>query len=154
MEGDRGSSLNLQIQTGTSVTLHFSLALENGHIVDSNFEGNPATFSVGDGNLLPGFESSLLGLEVGDEREFIISPENAFGQHNAQNVQAVDRGNFDESELEIGSILSFQNGDGELPGVIIELEENQVMVDFNHPLSGKNIVFQVKIVEINPERVH
>ena len=146
--------MNLQIQTGTSVTLHFSLALENGHIVDSNFEGNPATFSVGDGNLLPGFESSLLGLEVGDEREFIIYPENAFGQHNAQNVQAVDRGNFDESELEIGSILSFQNGDGELPGVIIALEENQVMVDFNHPLSGKNIVFQVKIVEINPERLH
>ena len=146
--------MNLQIQTGTSVTLHFSLALENGHIVDSNFKGNPATFSVGDGNLLPGFESSLLGLEVGDEREFIISPENAFGQHNAQNVQAVDRGNFDESELEIGSILSFQNGDGELPGVIIALEEKQVMVDFNHPLSGKNIVFQVKIVEINPERLH
>ena len=146
--------MNLQIQTGTSVTLHFSLALENGHTVDSNFEGNPATFSVGDGNLLPGFESSLLGLEVGDEREFIISPENAFGQHNAQNVQAVDRGNFDESELEIGSILSFQNGDGELPGVIIALEENQMMVDFNHPLSGKNIVFTVKIVEINPERVH
>jgi FKBP-type peptidyl-prolyl cis-trans isomerase SlpA len=146
--------MNLQIQTGTSVTLHFSLALENGHIIDSNFEGNPATFSVGDGNLLPGFESSLLGLEVGDEREFIISPENAFGQHNAQNVQAVDRGNFDESELEIGSILSFQNGDGELPGVIIALEKNQVMVDFNHPLSGKNIVFQVKILEISPERLH
>jgi FKBP-type peptidyl-prolyl cis-trans isomerase SlpA len=146
--------MNLQIQTGTSVTLHFSLALENGHIIDSNCEGNPATFSVGDGNLLPGFESSLLGLEVGDEREFIISPENAFGQHNAQNVQAVDRGNFDESELEIGSILSFQNGDGELPGVIIALEENQVMVDFNHPLSGKNIVFQVKILEISPERLH
>ena len=146
--------MNLQIQTGTSVTLHFSLALENGHIVDSNFEGNPATFSVGDGNLLPGCESSLLGLEVGDEREFIIPPENAFGQHNTQNVQSVDRGNFDESDLEIGSILSFQNGDGELPGVIIALEENLVMVDFNHPLSGKNIVFQVKIVEINPERVH
>ena len=146
--------MNLQIQTGTSVTLHFSLALENGHIVDSNFEGNPATFSVGDGNLLPGFESSLLGLEVGDEREFIIPPENAFGQHNTQNVQSVDRGNFDESDLEIGSILSFQNGDGELPGVIIALEENLVMVDFNHPLSGKNIVCQVKIVEINPERVH
>ena len=146
--------MNLQIQAGTSVTLHFSLALENGHIVDSNFEGKPATFSVGDGNLLPGFESSLLGLEVGDEREFIIPPENAFGQHNTQNVQSVDRGNFDESDLEIGSILSFQNGDGELPGVIIALEENLVMVDFNHPLSGKNIVFQVKIVEINPERVH
>ena len=146
--------MNLQIQTGTSVTLHFSIALENGHIVDSNFEGNPATFSVGDGNLLPGFESSLLGLEVGDEREFIIPPENAFGQHNTQNVQSVDRGNFDESDLEIGSILSLQNGDGELPGVIIALEENLVMVDFNHPLSGKNIVFQVKIVEINPERLH
>lgn len=137
-----------------SVTLHFSLVLEDGHIIDSNFESEPATFSVGDGNLLPGFESTLMGLVNGDEREFTIPPEQAFGQHNPQNVQAVERGNFDQEELELGAMFSFQNGDGELPGVIVDVDENEVMIDFNHPLAGKNIIFQVKIIDIAPQNIH
>ena len=137
-----------------SVTLHFSLVLEDGHIIDSNFESEPATFSVGDGNLLPGFESTLIGLVNGDEREFTIPPEQAFGQHNPQNVQAVERGNFDQEELELGAMFSFQNGDGELPGVIADVDDNEVMIDFNHPLAGKNIIFQVKIIDIAPQNIH
>ncbi|MBT7947884.1 MAG: peptidylprolyl isomerase [Porticoccaceae bacterium] len=146
--------MKLQIETGMSVTLHFSLVLEDGHIIDSNFESEPATFSVGDGNLLPGFESTLMGLVNGDEREFTIPPEQAFGQHNPQNVQAVERGNFDQEELELGAMFSFQNGDGELPGVIVDVDENEVMIDFNHPLAGKNIIFQVKIIDIAPQNIH
>ena len=146
--------MKLQIETGMSVTLHFSLVLEDGHIIDSNFESEPATFSVGDGNLLPGFESTLMGLVNGDEREFTIPPEQAFGQHNPQNVQAVERGNFDQEELELGAMFSFQNGDGELPGVIVEVDDNEVMIDFNHPLAGKNIIFQVKIIDIAPQNIH
>jgi len=146
--------MKLQIETGMSVTLHFSLVLEDGHIIDSNFESEPATFSVGDGNLLPGFESTLMGLVNGDEREFTIPPEQAFGQHNSQNVQAVERGNFDQEELELGAMFSFQNGDGELPGVIVDVDENEVMIDFNHPLAGKNIIFQVKIIDIAPQNIH
>ena len=146
--------MKLQIETGMSVTLHFSLVLEDGHIFDSNFESEPATFSVGDGNLLPGFESTLIGLVNGDEREFTIPPEQAFGQHNPQNVQAVERGNFDQEELELGAMFSFQNGDGELPGVIVDVDDNEVMIDFNHPLAGKNIIFQVKIIDIAPQNIH
>ncbi|MBT5071553.1 MAG: peptidylprolyl isomerase [Porticoccaceae bacterium] len=146
--------MKLQIETGMSVTLHFSLVLEDGHIIDSNFESEPATFAVGDGNLLPGFESTLMGLVNGDEREFTIPPEQAFGQHNPQNVQAVERGNFDQEELELGAMFSFQNGDGELPGVIVDVDDNEVMIDFNHPLAGKNIIFQVKIIDIAPQNIH
>ena len=146
--------MKLQIESGMSVTLHFSLVLEDGHIIDSNFESEPATFSVGDGNLLPGFESTLIGLVNGDEREFTIPPEQAFGQHNPQNVQAVERGNFDQEELELGAMFSFQNGDGELPGVIVDVDDNEVMIDFNHPLAGKNIIFQVKIIDIAPQNIH
>jgi len=146
--------MKLQIETGMSVTLHFSLVLEDGHIIDSNFESEPATFSVGDGNLLPGFESTLMGLVNGDEREFTVPPEQAFGQHNPQNVQAVERGNFDQEELELGAMFSFQNGDGELPGVIVDVDDNEVMIDFNHPLAGKNIIFQVKIIDIAPKNIH
>jgi len=146
--------MKLEVELGTKVTLHFALVLEDGDIIDSNFESVPATFTVGDGNLLPGFESTLMGLVNGDEREFTISPEDAFGQHNPQNVQRVDRSNFDQQELEIGAMFSFQNGDGELPGVIVEFEDDEILIDFNHPLAGKNIIFQVKIMNIAPQSLH
>jgi len=146
--------MSIPIDTGTTVTLHFALLLEDGAVVDSNFEGKPATFSIGDGNLLPGFEETLLGLRADDEREFLIPPEKAFGQHNEQNVQAVSMDNFDQLEIEVGAMFSFQNGDGEMPGVIAEIADGEVMVDFNHPLAGKNIVFQVKIVSVMPESLH
>jgi len=146
--------MSIPIDTGTTVTLHFALLLEDGAVVDSNFEGKPATFSIGDGNLLPGFEETLFGLRPGDEDEFVIPPEKAFGQHNEQNVQAVSMDNFADLEIEIGVMFSFQNGDGELPGVITEIAGGEAMVDFNHPLAGKNIVFQVKIISVAPENVH
>jgi len=146
--------MKLEVELGTKVTLHFALVLEDGDVIDSNFETAPATFTVGDGNLLPGFESTLIGLENGDQREFTIPPEEAFGQHNPQNVQRVDRSNFDQQELEVGAMFSFQNGDGELPGVIIEFEDEEILVDFNHPLAGKNIIFQVKIMDITPQSLH
>jgi FKBP-type peptidyl-prolyl cis-trans isomerase SlpA len=146
--------MTLQIEMGTKVTLHFALMLEDGSVIDSNFEREPATFAVGDGNLLPGFESALIGLVDDDEKDFIITPENAFGKHNPQNVQLVERGNFDEKELEIGAMFSFQNGDGELPGVVVELQDEHIMIDFNHPLAGKSIVFKVKIITISPQSVH
>ena len=146
--------MKLEVELGTKVTLHFALVLEDGDVIDSNFETAPATFTVGDGNLLPGFESTLMGLENGDEREFTIPPEEAFGQHNPQNVQRVDRSNFDQQELEVGAMFSFQNGDGELPGVIIEFEDEEILVDFNHPLAGKNIIFQIKIMDITPQSLH
>ncbi len=146
--------MKLEVELGTKVTLHFALILEDGDVIDSNFETAPAIFTVGDGNLLPGFESTLIGLENGDEREFTIPPEEAFGQHNPQNVQRVDRSNFDQQELEVGAMFSFQNGDGELPGVIIEFEDEEILVDFNHPLAGKNIIFQVKIMDITPQSLH
>ena len=146
--------MKLEVELGTKVTLHFALVLEDGDVIDSNFETAPATFTVGDGNLLPGFESTLMGLENGDEREFTIPPEEAFGQHNPQNVQKVDRSNFDQQELEVGAMFSFQNGDGELPGVIIEFEDEEILVDFNHPLAGKNIIFQIKIMDITPQSLH
>ncbi|MDA8646255.1 FKBP-type peptidyl-prolyl cis-trans isomerase [Porticoccaceae bacterium] len=146
--------ISMQIEQGTKVKLHFSLALEDGSLIDSNFDKQPASFIIGDGNLLPGFESAILGLESGQKREFTIPPENAFGQHNPQNVQDVDRTNFAEDKLEIGAVFSFQNGDGELPGVIIGIEGEKVMIDFNHPLAGQSILFKVEILQISPESVH
>ncbi|AQQ68700.1 peptidylprolyl isomerase [Microbulbifer agarilyticus] len=131
------------------VTLHFALKLDDGSEIDSNFEGEPATFIVGDGNLLPGFESALLGLKAGDEAEIEVPPEAGFGQRNPSNIQKVKKGHFSpDMELEEGLVVSFDNGDGELPGVVRAIGEDDVEVDFNHPLAGQTVFFHVKILEV------
>jgi len=146
----------LTIGPDTQVELHFSLKLENGDIVDSNFESSPATFVVGDGNLLPGFERSLFGLVVGDKAELVILPENAFGRPNDNNIQVVDRTRFSkEFELSEGLVVTFADASGgEVPGVVRAFNEDQVTIDFNHPLSGKTILFQVQILNVAPATCH
>ncbi|WHI48806.1 peptidylprolyl isomerase [Microbulbifer sp. EKSA008] len=132
------------------VTLHFSLKLDDGTEVDSTFKGDPASFSVGDGSLLPGFEKALFGLKAGDEAEIEIPPEIGFGQRNPENLQKVRRDTFSpDMELERGLVVSFDNGSGELPGVISEIGEDDVTVDFNHPLAGQTLNFHVKIIAVD-----
>ena len=146
--------MSITVDTGTKVTLHFSLELEGGELIDSNFDAQPATFTMGDGNLLPGFEAVLKGLKAGDQQQFTISPEHAFGQRNPENIQTLAREHFEQHDLQLGAVFSFQNGDGELPGVVIDIDSEQVRVDFNHPLSGRTIIFRVNIIDISPESVH
>jgi FKBP-type peptidyl-prolyl cis-trans isomerase SlpA len=138
------------ISSSSRVTLHFALLLEDGSVVDSTFDRQPASLVMGDGNLLPGFEATLLGLVAGDEREFMVLPENAFGQPNPLNVQYFKRSDFGaDMQLEEGLIISFADAArAELPGVIKNVTATEVMVDFNHPLAGKTLRFNVKILEV------
>lgn len=130
------------------VTLHFELSLEDGQIIDSNFSQAPASFVFGDGNLLPTFEEVLLGMKVGDEGAFIMSPEKAFGVHNESNIQRMPRSQF-AMDLEEGMVVSFADmSKNELPGVIADIGEKEVVVDFNHPLAGRSLTFRAHIVAI------
>lgn len=138
-----------RIGQNTEVTLHFALHLENGDTVDSTFDKAPAVFKVGDGNLLPGFETALFGFKAGDERKLTIAPENAFGQPNPQNVQVMPRSQFDGMELSEGLLVIFNDAaNTELPGVVKAFDDNQVTIDFNHPLAGKILNFEVKILDV------
>ena len=141
---------------GTEITLHFSLELEDGSIIDSNFDGRPASFVFGDGSFLPGFEVLLEGLLPGEEQEFEVGPEQGFGQHNASNVQRIPRQQFDEDiVLEKGLMLSFADAaEAELPGIVVDFDEQDVVVDFNHPLSGRTITFKVHILDVVPTVTH
>lgn len=134
----------------SEVTLHFTVKLPGGEIVDSTAGKSPATFKVGDGSLLPGFEQSLFGLKAGDQRSFEIEPERGFGPGNPQNVQSVPRGQFNEMELEPGLLVIFQDAaGGEMPGVVKTVHDSTVDVDFNHPLAGKTITFDVEIISVH-----
>lgn len=146
----------LAVGLGTRITLHFSVQLENGDIVDSNFERDPATFTVGDGNLLPGFEKALFGMYEGEHKTLVIKPEDGFGQRNPNNIQEIPRSQFNpDLELTEGLMLSFADAQKtELPGVVQRFDDEVVVIDFNHPLAGRNILFEVAILKIEPVQVH
>ena len=146
----------MTIEPGTTVTLHFSLALSDDNVIDSNFEKKPATFTIGDGKLLPGFEEALFGLKAGDKQTVVIEPEKGFGQSNPNNVQEVKRDQFaTDMALEKGLVVSFADAaGGEMPGVISEFNEQTVFVDFNHPLAGRDITFSVHIIDVQPATTH
>jgi FKBP-type peptidyl-prolyl cis-trans isomerase SlpA len=142
------TSAGQRINSQSRVTLHFAVLLESGEEVDTTRRGRPATFEFGDGSLLPGFEEALLGMRAGDDAQMLLEPAQAFGEHRHENVQVLPRERFAGVTLEPGLIVSFSAPDGELPGVILRLFEQTVEVDFNHPLAGRRVIFDVSIVEV------
>lgn len=143
-----------RIGQNSTVTLHFALKFDSDDVIDSNFDKDPATFTVGDSSLLPGFESKLFGLKAGDKRTFTVQPEEGFGTPNEQNVQVMPRNQFDGMELDYGVLVIFKDAAGaEMPGVVKEYNDKQVTVDFNHPLAGKVITFDVEIIQVQNSTV-
>lgn len=138
-----------RIGPGKKVTLHFSVALANGEVVDSTRTKNaPAEFVVGDGSLLPGFEKALFGLKEGDRRSVFIDARHGFGDWNPDNQQVFTKVQFSGMKLEPGLVISFADKSGELPGVVKEVGAETVTVDFNHPLAGRDLVFEVDIIRV------
>lgn len=146
----------LTVGPGTRVTLYFSLSLEDGTEVDSNYGGNSACFDFGDGNLLPGFEEALTGMKEGETAVLDILPEDGFGPHNPSNIQSVKREEFpDNLVLREGVVVTFQDAaNNEMPGVIAKVDSDSVTVDFNHPLAGRVISFSVHILSVVPSVTH
>ena len=140
---------NVPIGPGTRVTLIFKLALSAGDVIDSTGDES-ATFEVGDGSLLPGFEAAMYGMKAGDSGELPIAAEQGFGMPNEENVHMMKRALFDVSqELVEGLVVSFADGEGgERPGVVKRLFDELVEVDFNHPLAGQDLLFSVQVKQV------
>lgn len=141
----------IRIEHGSKVELHFSVALENGVEID-NTRGReaPVSLVIGDGNLLEGFEKALFGLRAGDRRTVHLPPEEAFGNWNPENVQRFDTVKF-EQRPEIGQMIEFEDkAKASLFGVVRAVDDDVTEVDFNHPLAGKNISFEVEIFKVTP----
>ncbi|WP_414147476.1 FKBP-type peptidyl-prolyl cis-trans isomerase [Erwinia sp. BNK-24-b] len=141
------------VQRNSAVLVHFTLKLSDGSTAESTRDnGKPALFSLGDGSLSTELEDQLLGLRPGDKKAFSLGPDAAFGQTSPDLIQYFSRRDFNEAgEPEIGTIMLFSGMDGnEMPGVIREISGESVTVDFNHPLAGQTIHFDVEVLEIDP----
>ena len=139
------------IQPGSEVLMHFSIRLEDGTLAESSEGEPPLRFTLGDGTLVEGLELALLGLKPGDKQSLKIPPQHAYGFADPHNVHSMDRADFPQDmQLKPGVIIGFSLPDGEeVPGMIKEVSEGQVTVDFNHPLAGHEITFAVEILEVH-----
>ena len=137
------------VKPDSLVTLHYRIAMENGQPLISTFEGTPATLQLGAGELLPNLEQLLAGLEVGKHELFTLPPNQAFGPHNPELVERVKREHMPEEDIAPMTIMEFAAPDGSrYSGLVREISEESALVDFNHPLAGKTIRFEVEVIGV------
>jgi FKBP-type peptidyl-prolyl cis-trans isomerase SlpA len=136
------------------LTLHYRLATMDGTDLITTFGGNPATLMLGQGQLAPPLEACLIGLEEGTHKTFELAPAQGFGERNADLVQAMSRATLDENsapdaEYKIGDLVDFAApGGGRFAGVLREIGDATCTFDFNHPLAGQTLKFEVKLISV------
>jgi FKBP-type peptidyl-prolyl cis-trans isomerase SlpA len=142
--------VNYPISPESTVTLHLSLTLKDGTVAESTFDDEPLTFTMGDGSLAEGLELGLYGLRPGDTQRLELYPEQAFGLRDPGKVHQLPRADFSaELALEPGLVIGFDAPGGEeLSGTIIAFDDATVEVDFNHPLAGRVVIFDVEIIDV------
>lgn len=136
------------------LTLHYRLASIDGTNIVSTFEENPATLQLGTGQLAPFLEECLIGLPEGAHQLFDLPPEKAFGPRNPDLVQRISRTTLDDNSKEgqeyvVGDLVEFAApSGGKFAGVLRAIDADSALFDFNHPLAGQNVKFEVKIIGI------
>jgi len=136
------------------LTLHYRLATADGKDLITTFAGNPATLMLGQGQLAPFLEQVLMGLPEGAHETFQLAPAQAFGERNAELVRHVSRATLDENSVpgtdyRIGDLVDFAApAGGRFAGVLRELGEESALFDFNHPLAGQSLQFEVKLISV------
>lgn len=137
---------------GSHLTLHYRITLaEPPHSeVLSTFGGNPATLVLGTGELSPALERRLVGVQVGAPKVFVLAPGEAFGQHRADLLQRMPAEAFPEPvAVAVGQVVEFSGPGGvRYPGLVRSFEDGEAMVDFNHPLAGRPVRFEVRILAV------
>jgi FKBP-type peptidyl-prolyl cis-trans isomerase 2 len=138
------------IKSGDNVTVNYTGRLEDGTIFDSSLnEGRtPLVATLGQGQLIPGFEEGLIGLSTGEKRTVEIEPENAYGQHNPMMIQEIEKTNVPEG-VQVGDTLQGMNQYGPINVTVSEVKEETVVLDMNHPLAGKKLIFDLEVVSVN-----
>lgn len=140
------------IQPGSRVMLHYTLSLGDGTVVDSTRDAGPATLTLGSGELVEILEQRLFGLQEGERRHFMISATESRMPASADALQTLARSDFPaDMVLEAGQVLGFQTPSGEeVPGLLVSVSNSEVVVDFSHPLAGRDLIFDVEILAVEP----
>lgn len=135
---------------GDTVRVHYTGTLQDGTVFDSSREREPLEFTLGEGQLIPGFEAAVLGMPPGQQKTVEILADDAYGPYHEEMVQQIERAHIPEDvELVIGRQLLVQRSGGQpLVLTVIDLDDELVTVDANHPLAGQDLQFQIELIEV------
>ena len=137
--------------TGDSVSFHDSGTLADGTEFDSSIGGDPMGANLGEGQLIPGFESALVGMAAGDSKTVTLPADEAYGERNADLVQTLDREMFPENgaHVDVGQTYEMMTESGQpMPVTVTAVEDAEVTIDANHPLAGQDLTFDLELVGI------
>jgi peptidylprolyl isomerase len=138
------------VKGGDTVKVHYTGRFDNGEMFDTSEGADPLVFKVGGGQVIPGFDAALLGMQIGETKNIVIPPEQAYGMRQEELVQTITREQFrlNGVDPEVGMAIEMHTPDGSIPLVITDLTETSVTLDANHPLAGEELHFALTLVEI------
>jgi len=139
----------MTVAEGKEISIEYTLKLEDQSIIDSNVGGEPLTFVHGTQQIISGLEDALLGLKAGDNKAVTVAPKEGYGIVSKEAFAEVPREQIPEDGLQVDAQLEGTNTDGQpIVGRVAEINEKTVLIDFNHPLAGKTLHFDVKILNV------
>lgn len=140
----------MTIKNGDKVKVEYTGKFDDGTVFDSSEGKQPLEFVVGEKKVIKGFDEAMVGMQKGEEKEFKLEPKDAYGDHNPQLVKTISKQNFPEGqEPKEGMMVAMKTKDGkQVPAKITKVEGDNVTIDLNFPLAGKNLNFKVKVVEV------
>ena len=138
-------------KNGRSVQVHYKGSFSDGTVFDSSYErGQTIGFTVGEGEMIPGFDSAVNGMKVGETKSITIASNEAYGDHDPDGVQEISKNQFpDDFNYETGVVVEGLAGEQPIRGVISTVNESTVTIDFNHPMAGKDLNFEIELVDVN-----
>jgi peptidylprolyl isomerase len=137
-------------KNGDTVRVHYTGKLENGRVVETSKNNDPLQFKIGDGEVILGLEEAVVGMEEGEEKTAKISSSKGYGPHKKEMVAKVEKSRFpNHINPEIGQRLKVVQPDGTATRVTVtDVSESKVTLDANHPLAGKDLVFDIRLIEV------
>ena len=138
-----------RIHDGSIVSIEYTLTADDGAEIDTNSNGKPMVYTQGKGELLPAVEQALAGAKEGESRQFTLAPDQAFGEVITDYVQEVDINKLPEDARRAGAALVISNDKGQEQMIRVkEIKSDKAVIDFNHPLAGKTLHFDIKVISI------
>jgi FKBP-type peptidyl-prolyl cis-trans isomerase SlyD len=139
------------VKDGTVVSLQYTLSGEDGKAIESNKGKEPLKYTQGSHQIVPGLEKGLAGMKVGDEKRVKVTPEEGYGQVDPKGFQEFPKEKIPSEGLKVGSVLMATGPQGQqVPVRVHEIKEKTVVLDLNHPMAGKTLVFDVKVLDVQP----
>ncbi|MBD1583154.1 FKBP-type peptidyl-prolyl cis-trans isomerase [Pseudoalteromonas sp. S16_S37] len=138
----------MKIAPNKVVSMHYSVLDNDNNTIDNSFDGEPLVFIVGTGYLIQGLEDALIDKQVGDKLSVTVEPEQGYGERHDNLMQAVPKSMFEGMDIEVGMQFRATTDDGDQMVMIIDIQDEEVIVDGNHPLSGITLNFDVEILEV------